>query len=94
MMGHPELVKQVEREELGPLISPEGLEHLQSKYVQSVRVSTLHKCILFFTTLFFFFHHSQILICILIKKNNILDSHELNVLCFVLQEHFYKLLEW
>lgn len=38
MMGHPELVKQVEREELGPLISPEGLEQLQGKYVQSVRV--------------------------------------------------------
>lgn len=54
MMGHPELVKQVEREELGPLISPEGLEHLQSKYVQSVRVSTPYKCILFFTTLIYF----------------------------------------
>lgn len=38
MMGHPELVKQVEREELGPLVSPEGLEQLQAKYVQSVRV--------------------------------------------------------
>lgn len=38
MMGHPELVKQVEREELSPLISPEGLEQLQGKYVQSVRV--------------------------------------------------------
>lgn len=38
MMGHPELVKQVEREELGPLISPDGLEQLQGKYVQSVRV--------------------------------------------------------
>lgn len=71
MMGHPELVKQVEREELGPLISPEGLEHLQSKYVQSVRVSSLHQRILFFTTLiyFLFFHHSQILICVLIKRH-------------------------
>ncbi|XP_075898852.1 exocyst complex component 3-like protein isoform X2 [Nelusetta ayraudi] len=38
MMGHPELVKQVEREELSPLISPEGLEQLQGKYVQSVRM--------------------------------------------------------
>lgn len=38
MMGDPELVKQVEREELGPLISPDGLEQLQGKYVQSVRV--------------------------------------------------------
>lgn len=66
MMGHPELVKQVEREELGPLISPEGLEHLQSKYVQSVRVSMPHKYILFF-----FFHHSQILMCILIKKTSL-----------------------
>lgn len=39
MMGHPELVKEVEKEELGPLISLEGLEQLQNKYVQSVRVS-------------------------------------------------------
>lgn len=39
MMGHPELVTEVEKEELGPLISTEGLEQLQSKYVQSVRVS-------------------------------------------------------
>lgn len=38
MMGHPELVQQVEREYLGPLIPPEGLEQLQGKYVQSVRV--------------------------------------------------------
>lgn len=40
MMGHPELVTEMEREELRPLISTEGLEQLQSKYVQSVRVST------------------------------------------------------
>lgn len=39
MMGHPELVAEMEREELGPLISTEGLEQLQNKYVQSVRVS-------------------------------------------------------
>lgn len=39
MMGHPELVTDTERAELGPLISTEGLEHLQGKYVQSVRVS-------------------------------------------------------
>lgn len=41
MMGHPELVTEMEREELGPLISTEGLEQLQCKYVQSVRVSTV-----------------------------------------------------
>lgn len=89
MMGHPELVKQVEREELGPLISPEGLEHLQGKYVQSVRVSTLHHCVLSFTTFicFPFFHCSQIFICVLIKKTS-WTSHELNALCFVL--HFIK----
>lgn len=39
MMGHPELVAEMEKEELGPLISAEGLEQLQNKYVQSVRVS-------------------------------------------------------
>lgn len=39
MMGHPELVKQFDKEELEPLISPEKLEQLQKKYVQSVRVS-------------------------------------------------------
>lgn len=39
MMGHAELVTEMEKEELGPLISAEGLEQLQSKYVQSVRVS-------------------------------------------------------
>lgn len=39
MMGHPELLKEVKKEDLGPLISPEGLEQLQNKYVHSVRVS-------------------------------------------------------
>lgn len=43
MMGHPELVKEVKKEELGPLISPEGLDRLQNKYVQSVRVSRPQK---------------------------------------------------
>lgn len=38
-MGHPELFKEVNKEDLGPLISPEGLEQLQNKYVHSVRVS-------------------------------------------------------
>ncbi|XP_034389911.1 exocyst complex component 3-like protein isoform X2 [Cyclopterus lumpus] len=37
MMGHPELVAEMEKVELGPLISTEGLEQLQNKYVQSVR---------------------------------------------------------
>lgn len=48
MMGHPELVKQVEREELGPLISPEGLEQLQGKYVQTVRVRITVGSVFFF----------------------------------------------
>ncbi len=39
MMGHPELVTDMEREALGPLITKEKLEQLQNKYVQSVRVS-------------------------------------------------------
>lgn len=39
MMGHPELVTETAKAELGPLIPIEGLEQLQSKYVQSVRVS-------------------------------------------------------
>lgn len=43
MMGHPELVTEMEKEELGPLISTEGLEQLQNKYVQSVRVSLPQK---------------------------------------------------
>ncbi|XP_017289699.1 exocyst complex component 3-like protein [Kryptolebias marmoratus] len=48
MMGHPELVTNIERAELGPLISAEGLELLQSKYVQSVRKSVsewMHKAL-------------------------------------------------
>ncbi|XP_038142825.1 exocyst complex component 3-like protein isoform X1 [Cyprinodon tularosa] len=48
MMGHPELVKETERAELGPLISTEGLEQLQNKYVQSVRKSVsewMHKAL-------------------------------------------------
>lgn len=39
MMGHPEMVKEVRKEDLGPLIPPERLEQLQSKYVQSVQVN-------------------------------------------------------
>ncbi|XP_019934071.2 exocyst complex component 3-like protein [Paralichthys olivaceus] len=48
MMGHPELVTEMEKEELGPLISAEGLEQLQGKYVQSVRKSVsewMHKAL-------------------------------------------------
>uniref|UniRef100_A0A3B4WJD5 Exocyst complex component 3-like 1 n=1 Tax=Seriola lalandi dorsalis TaxID=1841481 RepID=A0A3B4WJD5_SERLL len=48
MMGHPELVADIEKEALGPLISTEGLEQLQSKYVQSVRKSVsewMHKAL-------------------------------------------------
>ncbi|XP_040894274.1 exocyst complex component 3-like protein [Toxotes jaculatrix] len=48
MMGHPELVTQLEKEELGPLISSDGLEQLQNKYVQSVRKSVsewMHKAL-------------------------------------------------
>ncbi|XP_047237190.1 exocyst complex component 3-like protein isoform X2 [Girardinichthys multiradiatus] len=48
MMGHPELITETERAELGPLISTEGLEQLQSKYVQSVRKSVsewMHKAL-------------------------------------------------
>ncbi|CAL8293078.1 unnamed protein product [Boreogadus saida] len=37
MMGEPELVAEMKSQELGPLISPESLEKLQKKYVQSVR---------------------------------------------------------
>lgn len=62
MMGHPELVKQVEREELSPLISPEGLEQLQGKYVQSVRVRIT------IVSYFFYFFFTQSLNCTLIKK--------------------------
>ncbi|KAM3870414.1 exocyst complex component 3-like protein [Diretmus argenteus] len=48
MMGHPELQAEMEKEELGPLISLEGLEQLQIKYVQSVRKSVsewMHKAL-------------------------------------------------
>ncbi|XP_078114117.1 exocyst complex component 3-like protein isoform X1 [Sander vitreus] len=48
MMGHPELVTEMEKVELGPLISTEGLEQLQNKYVQSVRKSVsewMHKAL-------------------------------------------------
>ncbi|KAM4619334.1 exocyst complex component 3-like protein [Polymixia lowei] len=48
MMGHPELVAEMEKEELGPLISLEGLEQLQNKYVHSVRKSVsewMHKAL-------------------------------------------------
>ncbi|XP_066505374.1 exocyst complex component 3-like protein isoform X2 [Hoplias malabaricus] len=39
MMGDPALAAYLDLEELGPLISQEGLEQLQNKYVQSVRKS-------------------------------------------------------
>lgn len=38
MMGEPALLAELEIENLGPLISQEGLEQLQNKYVQKVRV--------------------------------------------------------
>lgn len=38
MMGEPALVAELDIEEMGPLISQEGLEQLQNKYVQKVRV--------------------------------------------------------
>lgn len=40
MMGEPALVAELDIEDLGPLISQEGLEQLQNKYVQKVRVRT------------------------------------------------------
>lgn len=40
MMGDPELVAEMQDLELGPLVSAGGLEQLQNKYVQSVRVSS------------------------------------------------------
>lgn len=67
MMGHPELVKQVEREELSPLISPEGLEQLQGKYVQSVRVRIT-------IVSYFFLFFTQSLNCTLIKKKDIFEN--------------------
>ncbi|XP_036423986.1 exocyst complex component 3-like protein [Colossoma macropomum] len=39
MMGDPALAAYLDQDELGPLISQEGLEQLQNKYVQSVRKS-------------------------------------------------------
>lgn len=39
MMGHPKMVKEVKKEKLPPLIPPERLNQLQSKYVQSVQVN-------------------------------------------------------
>ncbi|CAL8262618.1 unnamed protein product [Merluccius merluccius] len=48
MMGEAELVAEMKSQELGPLISLEGLEQLQKKYVQSVqkRVSEwMHKAL-------------------------------------------------
>lgn len=39
MMGEPALLAELEIENLGPLISQEGLEQLQNKYVQKVRKS-------------------------------------------------------
>ncbi|KAL7862659.1 hypothetical protein SRHO_G00116430 [Serrasalmus rhombeus] len=39
MMGDPALSAYLDQDELGPLISQEGLEQLQNKYVQSVRKS-------------------------------------------------------
>ncbi|KAM6937790.1 exocyst complex component 3-like protein [Xenentodon cancila] len=48
MMGHPELAAEMQKAELGPLISTDGLEQLQSKYVQSVRKSVsewMHKAL-------------------------------------------------
>ncbi|XP_051548920.1 exocyst complex component 3-like protein isoform X2 [Myxocyprinus asiaticus] len=48
MMGDPDLVSELEIEDLGPLISQEGLEQLQNKYVQKVRKSVsewMHKAL-------------------------------------------------
>ncbi|KAJ7997783.1 hypothetical protein DPEC_G00215700 [Dallia pectoralis] len=48
MMGHPDLMEVMETEELGPLISQEGLEQLQNKYVHGVRKSVsewMHKAL-------------------------------------------------
>ncbi|XP_068168842.1 exocyst complex component 3-like protein [Antennarius striatus] len=48
MMGHPELVAEMKKEDLGLLISIDGLEQLQNKYVQSVRKSVsewMHKAL-------------------------------------------------
>ncbi|KAL2093483.1 hypothetical protein ACEWY4_010795 [Coilia grayii] len=48
MMGHPDLVAERAEEDLGPLITQEGLEQLQNKYVQSVQRSVsewMHKAL-------------------------------------------------
>lgn len=48
MMGEPALLAELEIENLGPLISQEGLEQLQNKYVQKVRKSVsewMHKAL-------------------------------------------------
>ncbi|XP_051739450.1 exocyst complex component 3-like protein isoform X2 [Ctenopharyngodon idella] len=48
MMGEPALVAELDIEDLGPLISQEGLEQLQNKYVQKVRKSVsewMHKAL-------------------------------------------------
>ncbi|XP_012677756.2 exocyst complex component 3-like protein [Clupea harengus] len=48
MMGQPDLVPELKQGELGPLITQEGLEQLQNKYVQSVRRSVsewMHKAL-------------------------------------------------
>ncbi|XP_041852762.1 exocyst complex component 3-like protein [Melanotaenia boesemani] len=48
MMGHPDMLAELQSADLGPLISTEGLEQLQSRYVQSVRKSVsewMHKAL-------------------------------------------------
>ncbi|XP_051546018.1 exocyst complex component 3-like protein isoform X1 [Myxocyprinus asiaticus] len=48
MMGDPDLVPELQIEDLGPLISQEGIEQLQNKYVQKVRKSVsewMHKAL-------------------------------------------------
>lgn len=48
MMGDPDLVPELDIKDLGPLISQEGLEQLQNKYVQKVRKSVsewMHKAL-------------------------------------------------
>ncbi|XP_068595840.1 exocyst complex component 3-like protein [Brachionichthys hirsutus] len=48
MMGHPELLAEMKKEDLGRLLSTDGLEQLQNKYVQSVRKSVsqwMHKAL-------------------------------------------------
>uniref|UniRef100_A0A8C1T8L9 Exocyst complex component 3-like protein n=1 Tax=Cyprinus carpio TaxID=7962 RepID=A0A8C1T8L9_CYPCA len=48
MMGEPALVVELDIDDMGPLISQEGLEQLQNKYVQKVRKSVsewMHKAL-------------------------------------------------